>query len=102
MQEAWMGEQDGVLRDDGAIVFEEFEEGDPRRGPHSLSVQNEADAQARLPGRWHLQKRHVDWFAIRLMVGRGYAMQRVGHVFGVGDSHISSRAKREKWVAPMA
>lgn len=87
---------------DGSIVFEEFEEGDPRRGPHSLSVQIEAEAWARTPGRWHQRRRHVDWFAIRLTVGRGYASPRAGRMFGVEDSNIRKRARDEKWVSPMA
>ena len=91
-----------TLYEDGSIVFEEFEEGDPRRGPHSLSVQNEAEALARAPGRWHRTKRHVDWFAIHLAVGRGYASPRAGRMFGVEGSHIRKRAGEEKWVSPMA
>jgi hypothetical protein len=91
-----------TLHEDGSIVFEEFPEGDPRRGPHSLTVQVDAELQSRTKGRWHRLQRHIDWFAIRLTVGRGYTKQEAGRLFGIGRSHISDVADRLRWVFPMA
>jgi hypothetical protein len=87
--------------EDGSIGFEEFEESDPRRGPHALSVLAEAAALARSPGRWHHRKRHVDWLAVRLAVGRGYASSAAGLMFGIDASHIRKRVRDERWVSPM-
>jgi hypothetical protein len=91
-----------MLFEDGSIVFEEFEEGDPRRGPHSLSVQNKAEALVRNPANWHGRKRNVFWPAVHLTVGRGYSPEQAGRRFEIDDSNISYRARKAEWVRPMA
>jgi hypothetical protein len=110
-EEAWMDDGNAppmrrmpegqTLLDDGSIVFEEFEEGDPRRGPHTLSVQNDAAVHACARSRWHQRKRSVDWFAIRLAVGRGVPLEEVSRMFGVCRPHIGERRRLQKWVKPM-
>jgi hypothetical protein len=91
-----------TLYEDGSIVFDEFEDGDPRRGPHTVSTQIEAATLARKRGRWHRDRRHVDWLAVRLGAGRGCASPQLDRMFGVDDSTIRGRARRERWVSPMA
>jgi hypothetical protein len=100
-KEAWMSVQDGVLRDDGAIVFEEFEESDPRR-VISLEAQAEAGAFMTAEKRWHRRRYGVDWFAVQLQFGRGFTGRDVAKQFRIGDSTISSRQDEEHWVRPMS
>ena len=88
-------------REDGSIVFEEFEEGDPRR-VIPLEQQMEAGAFVRAHKRWHARRHGVDWFAVQLQFGRGFTGRDLAHRFGIGDSTISSRQDEEKWVRPMS
>ncbi|HEX5005802.1 MAG TPA: hypothetical protein VFV70_01740 [Hyphomonadaceae bacterium] len=79
------------------VVFDEFEPGDPRRGPHSQETQAEAAALANAAGRWHARNPHVDWFAVRLQVGRGLKSREVAGMFGIGHSTIDRRRLEEDW-----
>ncbi|HEX5006824.1 MAG TPA: hypothetical protein VFV70_06905 [Hyphomonadaceae bacterium] len=86
-----------TLLEDGAILFEEFGQGDPRRGPHSLEQRAIAAAYLASRNRWHLLDRGVDWFAVRLQYGRGLNGVTLARIFDIGDSTISSRKRAEKW-----
>jgi hypothetical protein len=99
-EEAWMDGM-GVARADGAIVFDEFEEGDPRR-EISLEAQAEAGAFMTTHKRWHGRKYGVDWFAVQLQFGRGFTGRELAHRFGIGDSTISARKDEERWIRPMS
>jgi hypothetical protein len=81
----------------GELIFDEFEEDDPRRGPHSPAMQAEAAAQAELPGRWHARNAEVDWFAIKLTVGRNFRVLETSRAFRVGEARIYKRARNEHW-----
>jgi hypothetical protein len=91
----------GVARDDGAIMFEEFEQGDPRR-EISLEAQAEAGAFMTAEKRWHYRRHGVDWFAVQLQFGRGFTGRDVAKRFGIGDSTISARQDDERWIRPMS
>jgi hypothetical protein len=84
---------------DGELIFEEFEADDPRRGPHSVEVQQEAARLAEAPGRWHGRNVEVDWLAIELTVGRGVLVLDVSCMFCVGESRIYKLKKMRKWSA---
>jgi hypothetical protein len=96
-----MDEMDGVVREDGTIVFAEFEEGDPRR-EIALEARAEAGAYVTAHKRWHHCKHGVDWFAVQLQFGRGLNGCELAQRFGIGDSTISTRKRDERWVRPMS
>lgn len=85
-----------------ALVFEEFEEGDPRRGPHTPEERAEAAAYMMAPNRWHRLAPGVDWFAVWLQYGRGFNALQLARRFDIGDSTISNRKRDEHWVSPMS
>lgn len=92
---------EGVVRADGAMIFEEFEEGDPRR-VISLEEQMESGAFMMAHKRWHARQHGVDWFAVQLQFGRGFTGRELAHRFGIGDSTISARQDEERWIRPMS
>jgi hypothetical protein len=91
-----------LVLEDGSIVFEEFEEGDARRGPYSFDERAHAAACVLAPKRWHNIKRDVDWFAVRLQFGRGLTGVELAKRFGIGDSTISGRQRDEGWKPAMS
>lgn len=92
---------EGVVRADGAIIFEEFEEGDPRR---EIPLEERAEAAAYLKAhkRWHHRRHGVDWFAVQLQFGRGLTGIELAKRFSIGDSTISTRQRDERWIRPMS
>jgi hypothetical protein len=85
-----------------AGVYDEFKEGDPRRGPHSPGERAEAATLVFAPNRWHRQTPGVDWFAVQLQFGRGFKAEQLGMMFGIGDSTIAGRKRKGNWIQPMS
>ncbi|HEY7800423.1 MAG TPA: hypothetical protein VIA80_16775 [Hyphomonadaceae bacterium] len=88
-------------RRDGAIIFEEFEEGDPRRGPHSPEERAKAAAMIDAPKRWHQRSPDIDWFAVRLQFGRGLKLRLVARMFGIPQSTTAEHRREDKWIPLM-
>jgi hypothetical protein len=85
-----------------ATVFEEFDEGDPRRGPHSPAALAEAAEAAKDRTRWHRRNPEVDWFAVKLTLGRGFNPMDASRAFAIGESRIYKRANLHDWqLGPM-
>lgn len=79
---------------------DEFEEGDPRRGPFTPEELAESARYIRDPLRWHRYTR-VDWLAVELQHGRGLTIEELAEMFDIGDSTIRKRAKVRNWWTPM-
>jgi hypothetical protein len=84
-----------------ALGADEFEEGDPRRGPFTPEEEAESARFMRDPLRWH-RTTGADWLAVRLQHGRGFKQIELAHLFGIGDSTIGRRIRAENWRCPMA
>jgi hypothetical protein len=75
----------------------EFEDGDPRLGPHSLEERAEAAAMMEAPGRWHYRRPDIDWFAVQLQRGRGFKTNEAADMFGIGRPTVDEHRRKGKW-----
>jgi hypothetical protein len=82
--------------------FPEFEDGDPRRGPHSLEERADAASLIAAPGRWHYRRPEIDWYAVRLQCGRGIKPSEAARMFDIGVSTIEEHRRKGRWPAVMS
>jgi len=87
----------------GGKEIAEFEEGDPRRGPHTLEERAEAAALIEAAGRSHYRRPEIDWYAVRLQCGRGLKPLEAARMFNIGQSSVEGCRRRDgDWPAVMS